>query len=208
MPQEVFLPRTTKNKGTLSAGTRGKYPEAAAVAARAKEGRMGTRDAGRGDYNSQKAERGGDPSSFPPARRSRRRTHREEIPLRSFPELPPTPWRCLSILRSASSAELLPCSALLRRAWLFGFVWLHPSSGSSLCQNSFRSAWLRPPHSVQPGLRRGGAAEDAAEEGEASAHLRHRPGKRCPATNPSCVPGAEGRTREPPGTWFCPSFEP
>lgn len=61
VPQDVFLPRTTKNKGTPSAGTSGKCPEAAAMAARAKEGRMGTRDAGKGDYNSQKAARAGDP---------------------------------------------------------------------------------------------------------------------------------------------------
>lgn len=157
VPQDVFLPRTTENKGTLSAGTNGKCPEAAAVAARAREGRMGTRDAGKGDYNSQKAARAGDtPSSFPPTQRSRRRTHRGQIPLRSLPALPPAPWRCPGILRGAASAEHVPCPALLRRAWLFGFVCLHPSSGSSRCslgQTSFRSARLRPPHNFQPGLR-------------------------------------------------------
>lgn len=98
----------------------------------------------------------GTPSSFPPTQRSRRRTHRGQIPLRSLPALPPAPWRCPGILRGAASAEHLPCPALLRRAWLFGFVCLHPSSGSSRCslgQTSFRSARLRPPRNFQPGLR-------------------------------------------------------
>lgn len=174
VPQEVFLPRQIKNKGTRSAGTREKCPEAAPVAM---EGRMGTRDAGKGDYNSQKAARAGDPCSFPLRQRSRRRTPRGEIP------------SSLSFGGAWASPGALPARSFCLAPP--GFVWLHPSPGSSLGQPCFRSARLRPPHNARPGPLRGGAVEDAPEEGDASAHLRDRPGKRVrpPALPASLEPG-------------------
>lgn len=64
--RDVFLPTTTTKKGkTLPAGAREKWPDPDPLAARAERAGWGTRAAGE-NYNSQKAVRARDPSSFPP----------------------------------------------------------------------------------------------------------------------------------------------